>query len=162
MKHLISNSVCCALLLTLFSFGCAADPGIASTAGEIRRNQRIMVGSVDMERLFHSYAKTAEFYEKAGEIQLRFQEIEEEDFEQMMQLQGEFQLMQQELFRNFQDDVEKTAKTVSEEKNLDLIAVEVLYRSGKTELADVTDAFMESDLFSEAHIHSESCGPECE
>jgi Skp family chaperone for outer membrane proteins len=151
-----------AVIAAFFAFGCAADSTSAAPEAESAPGSSIRVGHVDMERLFHSYAKTGEFYEKAEEIQARFQEIEEDDFEQMTQLQGEFQLIQMELFQSFQDDVEKIAETVSKEKNLHLIAVEVLYQTDKTKLVDVTEDFMGTELFTEEHVHSESCGPECE
>ena len=147
----------CIILLALLAFGCAENRQDTAAGVGTGANDSIRIGHVDMELLFQSYAKTGEFYRRAEDIQLKFEELEEDDFEQMMQLQGEFQFLQMELFQSFQDDVEETAKTVSESMGLDVIAVEVLYRSEKAEIIDVTHAFIETDFFTEGHIHSEDC-----
>ncbi len=147
----------CIILLILLGFGCGENRQAEGPGRAAGMNSSIKIGRVDMEKLFQSYAKTEEFYKRAEDIQRKFEELEEDDFEKMMQLQGEFQFIQMELFQSFQDDVEETAKTVAENMNLDLIAVEVLYHPEKAEIIDATDAFMEADFFIGGHIHSESC-----
>jgi Skp family chaperone for outer membrane proteins len=161
MKFKIA-SVSLALFLLLGTLSCTREPG--SSAANAEASQKgARIGYVDMETLFHSYSKTADFYKKAEEIQAKFQDIEEDDFEQMMQLQTEFQVVQAGLFQSFQDDIEKTAETVSKDMNLDVIAVEVLYNSGSAELVDATAAFMENEIFGAGggmlpHVH----GPDCD
>ncbi len=160
MKFKIA-SVSLALFLLLGASGCTREPR-SSAAGVEPSHKGARIGYVDMETLFHSYSKTADFYRKAEEIQAKFQDIEEDDFEQMMQLQAEFQVVQAGLFQSFQDDIEKTAETVSRNMSLDVIAVEVLYHSGSAELVDATAAFMETELFGAGggmlpHVH----GPDC-
>ncbi len=147
----------CMILLILLAFGCGENRQAETPGRAAGMNSSIRIGRVDMEKLFQSYAKTEEFYRRAEDIQRKFEELEEDDFEKMMQLQGEFQFIQMELFQSFRDDAEETAKTVSENMNLDLIAVEVLYHAEKTEIIDVTNAFMETDFFIGGHIHSEFC-----
>lgn len=147
----------CIILLTLLTFGCGENRQAADPGGAAEMNPAIRIGRVDMEKLFQSYVKTEEFYKRAEDIQRKFEELEEDDFENMMQLQGEFQFIQMELFQSFQDDTEETAKTVIETMNLDLIAGEVLYHSEKAEIIDATNAFMETDFFIGGHIHSEFC-----
>ncbi len=161
MKFKIA-SVSLALFLLLGASGCTQEPR-SSAADAEPLHKRTRIGYVDMETLFHSYSKTAEFYKKAEEIQAKFQDIEEDDFEQMMQLQAEFQVVQAGLFQSLQDDIEKTAGIVSKDMNLEVIAVEVLYHSGNAELVDATAAFMETELFGAGgcmlpHVH----GPDCD
>ena len=159
MKFKIT-SVSLALFLLLGTFGCTQEP--RSSAADVEpSNKGARIGYVDMETLFHSYSKTAEFYKKAEEIQAKFQDIEEDDFEQMMQLQAEFQVVQAGLFQSFQDDIEKTAEIVSRNMSLDVIAVEVLYHSGNAELVDATAAFMETELFVAGDVLPHEHGPDC-
>lgn len=160
MKILKFAPLPCAVLAAVLAFGCAEN-GEAPAEEEYSANSSIKVGRADMEALFHSYAGAEEFQRKAEDIQRRFEELEEEDFEQMMQIQSEFQFLQTEFFQNFQEDVETAAKTISEDMELDAIAVEILHSCESVELIDITEAFLETDFFSAGHSHSESCGPEC-
>ncbi len=157
MKILQKTVLPLALLLAVFSYGCGEVHNGTPPPQRAAGPASLRVGHVDMERLFQSYTKTAPFYEKAEEIQMKFQELGEEDFEQMMSLQIEFQVLQSELFQNFQEDVEQTAKQLAGKMALDMVAVEILYQSENAELIDLTSFFLETEFFSGGHIHTEAC-----
>lgn len=160
--NFLLTAACAAIIAS--ASGCAEDRDIFVSPPE-RAAGSITVGIVDMETLFRAYAGAGEFYAKAEDLQSRFEDLGEDDFEDLMRLQMEFQAMQMQFFRGFQEDVGKTAKSVSELMGLDLVAVEILHSSPETEIVDVTRNFMNTDLFSEGpgfHIHGEFCGPDCE
>ena len=157
MKLLRKSVLPLALLLAVFSHGCGETQHGAPPQQRTAETASLRVGHVDMERLFQSYTKTESFYEKAEEIQMKFQELGEEDFEQMMSLQIEFQALQSELFQGFQADVEQTAEELAGKMHLDMVAVEILHQSENAELIDVTSFFLETEFFSGGHVHTEAC-----
>ncbi len=99
-----------------------------------------MVGQVDLEKVFNEYSGTKDFNEGIGEVQENLQNAQKEgDQQKIKEIQQDFQTKRSQLVETFYSEVEKASPRISEKMDVELIVAEVLYKTDKADVADVSD-----------------------
>ena len=106
--------------------------------------ETILIGQAEMERVFNEYQGTKDFQEEIAGIQEDFQRAQQEgDQQKLMEIQQNFQIMQNQLIENFQAAIKEASAPVSERMNVHIIVAEVLYHSDSAQIVDVSDELIE-------------------